>query len=250
MRAHAANAAVQEEACRALFLITFGTDTQGYARRQTAVDTLPPIVAAMRAHAANTAVQQQACRALAIIAHGNDAQGNVRAGGSECGCAAPDRRACARGQRSRTGEGVLGAARHHSRQLCARAGGSGREHAAPDRRGDACACGQRSRAGAGVQGAVQHHTRRRRTGLRVSAGGSRRGGADSDRCGDSHARNQRRRAAIWSVHPSAAAAVCMTQHCLVSASTGSGHSYVLTPAHSIFPVPPSLTSRLFSTSSR
>jgi len=54
MRVHAANAAVQEKACRALRNITFGNN----ARRQAAVaaGALPQIVAAMRAHAANAAL--------------------------------------------------------------------------------------------------------------------------------------------------------------------------------------------------
>jgi len=68
MRAHAANAAVQEQACGALGNIT-GYDTQGYAHAQAVADAgaLPQIVAAMRAHAANATVQQRGRFALQLL---------------------------------------------------------------------------------------------------------------------------------------------------------------------------------------
>ncbi|KAJ1641014.1 hypothetical protein T492DRAFT_831712 [Pavlovales sp. CCMP2436] len=83
MRAHAANATVQEQACRALAIIAFLND----ARRQAASDAgaLPQIVAAMSAHAANASVQKQACGAIFNIIYGNDAQG-ANAGVQEKAC--------------------------------------------------------------------------------------------------------------------------------------------------------------------
>jgi len=120
MRAHAANAGVQEKACCALINITFSDD----ARRQVAADTgaLPQIVAAMSAHAGKAAVLQGACWALGHITTGVNAQDKARKKAAANAGVLPqivvdDERT--RGQRRRAAAGVLGAGHYHIRRRCA-----------------------------------------------------------------------------------------------------------------------------------
>ena len=80
MRAHAANAGVQEGGSKALAIICFGEDAAAKARKQAAADggAISAVVGGMRAHAVNARVQDSGSKALANICFGEDAAGKAR----------------------------------------------------------------------------------------------------------------------------------------------------------------------------
>ena len=80
MRAHAANAGVQEGRSKALAIICFGEDAAAKARKQAAADggAIAAVVGGMRAHAVNARVQDSGSKALANICFGEDAAGKAR----------------------------------------------------------------------------------------------------------------------------------------------------------------------------
>ena len=80
MRAHAANAGVQEGGSKALAIICFGEDAAAKARKQAAADggAISAVVGGMRAHAANAGVQENGSMALRNICLGVDAAKKAR----------------------------------------------------------------------------------------------------------------------------------------------------------------------------
>ena len=64
LRAHGANAAVQEQGCRALVNLCSNADNRVKAGGAGAIEA---VVAALRAHGANAAVQEFGCLALVYI---------------------------------------------------------------------------------------------------------------------------------------------------------------------------------------
>jgi len=75
MQGHGGSAAVQEQGCRALTNLMFGSD----ARKQAVADAggAASIVSAMRSHRGSLAVQEEGCRALATLVRGSNARQQV-----------------------------------------------------------------------------------------------------------------------------------------------------------------------------